>query len=201
VRLGDIVPAELQDAPDYSSSAPLFLSSLSYLSGEASYYNPTQAIQFKSGGTMANLTPTHDTCLQIQCGAITQEQAGPGLLAACSAAGYVGAKACGDPACDPYKAAMVVNGMCPGAAPPSSPVPMPTATTARMPSITKSVAPMPVVTPALMQQRMPNIVNPAPAVIAPPCGDTFSQWVDQNRAVAVGGLVVLALLMLGGRKG
>jgi hypothetical protein len=201
MRLGDIVAAQLQDAPDYSESAPLFLSSLYYLSDGASYYNPTQATQAQSGGSMANLTPTQDTCTQIQCGAITQEQAGPALVAACSAAGYVGAKTCDDPACNPYKAAMVANGMCPGAAPPSSPVPMPTATTARMPSITKSVAPMPVVTPSLMNQRMPSIVNPAPAVMAQPCGDTFAQWVNQNKAVAVGGLVVLALLMLGGRKG
>ena len=206
--LHDIVPAQLQDAPDYSSSAPLFLSSLYYLSGGASYYNPAQGDQATPlptttplGGTM---TADPATCTQIQCGAITQEQAGIDLLEACSAAGYTAARSCDDPTCDPYLAAMQANGMCASPVPQPSPTPMPSATTAQMPSIINTaavVAPMPVVTPVGMAQRMPNIVNPAPAAIAiQPCGDTFAQWVSNNTFLAIAGLGLLAWMVMGKGK-
>lgn len=43
--IGDIVPAQLQNAPDYSPSAQLFMQTLASLSDGASYYNPAQAAQ------------------------------------------------------------------------------------------------------------------------------------------------------------
>lgn len=46
--------------------------------------------------------PDESTCLQIQCGAISQEQAGAELIADCMDAGYFGAKGCTDPACSPW---------------------------------------------------------------------------------------------------
>jgi hypothetical protein len=46
--------------------------------------------------------PDESTCLQIQCGAITQDQAGAELIADCMDAGYVGVKGCTDPACSPW---------------------------------------------------------------------------------------------------
>lgn len=53
------------------------------------------------------------TCQQIQCGAITQEQAGMDLLLACSEAGYVGARSCADQICSPFMEAMIANHECP----------------------------------------------------------------------------------------
>ena len=146
------------------------------------------------------MTADQATCTQIQCGAITQDQAGMDLLEACSTAGYVGVKGCSDPACSPYSSLMQANGMCASAAPMPSPIPMPSATTAKMPSITQSVASMPVVTQVGMSQRMPQIVNPTPAVIQAPCGDAFAQWVNANPLLAVGALAVLAYVMLGKRQ-
>jgi hypothetical protein len=234
MRLGDIVPAELQNAPDYSASAPLFLYSLNdSLTGDASYYNPTQASQSQSGGAVSavvnappsyydaedpnasilpatggnGMTADQETCQQIQCGAITQEQAGVALLQACSAAGYVGARTCNDPVCVPFN-------LCPPAAAASAPsgtpgpaastVPMPSATTAVMPSITNTaqvVAPMQVITPSGMQQRMPQIVNPAPAVMpGPACDNSFASWVNDNPLLAIGALAALAYVCMG-KKG
>ncbi len=46
--------------------------------------------------------PNPLTCLKIQCGAITQDQAGVELLADCSFAGFAGAQSCADPLCAPY---------------------------------------------------------------------------------------------------
>ncbi len=46
--------------------------------------------------------PDPVTCLKIQCGAITQDQAGNDLLADCSFAGFAGAQSCADPLCAPY---------------------------------------------------------------------------------------------------
>jgi len=46
--------------------------------------------------------PDPVTCLKIQCGAITQEQAGLDLLADCSFDGFAGAMSCASPLCAPY---------------------------------------------------------------------------------------------------
>jgi len=260
--IGDIVPAELQDAPDYSASAPLFLYSLNQLADGASYYNPTQAAQDASGGNGAgggsNANPLNGSgyatppsyydsgdstmgiipatgsiaaetdalnngngggnamtvdqaiCQQIQCGALTQSQAGPDLVAACSAAGYVGARSCNDPVCDPYTAAMIANGVCPPVYPTASPIPtpsatLPSATTAPMPSIIATapvVAPMPVITVPIMQQRMPQIVNTTPAVLTQAsCDNSFAQWVSDNPLLALAGLAAVAYVCANARGG
>lgn len=46
------------------------------------------------------------TCLKIQCGAITQDQAGLDLLADCSFGGFAGAMSCASPLCSPYCGSM-----------------------------------------------------------------------------------------------
>lgn len=46
--------------------------------------------------------PDPVTCLKIQCGAISQEQAGLDLLADCSFGGFAGAMSCASPLCAPY---------------------------------------------------------------------------------------------------
>ena len=46
--------------------------------------------------------PNPATCLQIQCGSISQAQAGLPLLAACSFDGFAGVRTCQDPLCAPY---------------------------------------------------------------------------------------------------
>lgn len=46
--------------------------------------------------------PDPAICLKIQCGAITQAEAGIDTLADCSLAGYAGVKTCQDPLCWPY---------------------------------------------------------------------------------------------------
>ena len=46
--------------------------------------------------------PDPVTCLKIQCGAITQEEAGLDLLADCSFGGFAGAMSCASPLCAPY---------------------------------------------------------------------------------------------------
>ncbi len=45
--------------------------------------------------------PNPETCLKIQCGAITQEEAGLDLLADCSFDGFAGAMSCASPLCAP----------------------------------------------------------------------------------------------------
>lgn len=46
--------------------------------------------------------PNPQTCLKIQCGSITQAEAGLDLLADCSFAGFAGAMSCEQPLCAPY---------------------------------------------------------------------------------------------------
>jgi hypothetical protein len=46
--------------------------------------------------------PDPVTCLKIQCGAISQEEAGLDLLADCSFDGFAGAMSCASPLCAPY---------------------------------------------------------------------------------------------------
>lgn len=46
--------------------------------------------------------PDRATCLRIQCGGISQDQAGMQLIQDCANAGYAGARSCMDPACSPW---------------------------------------------------------------------------------------------------
>lgn len=145
--------------------------------------------------------------------------------------GPTGGRNCNDPVCTPfipqiYSAGVSgqgieccvkqggtyqANGTCvmPAAASPvptPSATPMPSATTATMPSITSTAAvvtpqPPPQLTPQNMAQRMPTIVNPAPAVIAPPCSNGLAEWVGDNTLLAVGGLALLAWMVFGKETG
>lgn len=53
-------------------------------------------------------------CQRIVCGAVSQAEAGPDALLACSEAGYVGALPCTHPDCQPYLSEMQARGMCGG---------------------------------------------------------------------------------------
>lgn len=46
--------------------------------------------------------PDPATCIKIQCGAISQSEAGPNLLVDCATAGFAGVRSCADPMCAPY---------------------------------------------------------------------------------------------------
>lgn len=56
-----------------------------------------------------------DLCRRIQCGAVSQAQAGLDTLLECSQSGMVGVKGCGDPDCSPYLDEMRASGVCPPA--------------------------------------------------------------------------------------
>jgi hypothetical protein len=62
------------------------------------------------------------------------------------------------------------------------------------------VAPMPVVTVPGMAARMPSIIDTTPAVIAQPCADVMSSWVNDNPLLALLGLGALALLVTSGGR-
>jgi hypothetical protein len=95
--------------------------------------------------------------------------------------------------------------MCPNSALPDSVIypQMPSATTATMPSIVGTVdqslpSPQPVLTVQTLLQRMPQIVNPAPAQVEPDCPG-IQQWVSANPFWAAVGVGVLALWVFGRR--
>jgi hypothetical protein len=88
--------------------------------------------------------------------------------------------------------------------------PLPTATTATMPTVTGTAnawvgrqtgmhngqrggkTPR-AITPEYLNQRLPSIVNPAPVNVGPPpCGGGIVAWVGENPGLAAAGLVLLA---------
>lgn len=86
------------------------------------------------------------------------------------------------------------------------PNPMPSATTATMPSmvgtsLATTPSPQPILTVQTLSQRLPQIVNPGPAVIPMQARcNTFAQWVGQNPMLAGGALLVIAFMVLGDKK-
>ena len=60
--------------------------------------NPSDFARVRPGRPV----PDPVTCLKIQCGAISQEQAGLDLLADCAFDGFAGAMSCASPLCAPY---------------------------------------------------------------------------------------------------
>jgi hypothetical protein len=56
----------------------------------------------------------------------------------------------------------------------------------------------PAITPQSLLQRLPSIIQPAPAVKPPVC-DSFSQWVNQNQIWLGVGLVFAAYLVWEGK--
>jgi hypothetical protein len=143
------------------------------------------------------------------------------LRAACSAAGWAGpsgGRFCSDPVCTPWKDLIMASGWgqgleccvqaggtwgADGTCTMPTAAPMPTMTTTVMPSITDTAntAPPPVaptLTPTILTQKMPSIVNPAPAVVsAPVCPNGFASWINDNPVLAMVGLAGLAYLLLG----
>ena len=65
---------------------------------EANAINPADFAQVRPGRPV----PDPTKCLQIQCGAISQAEAGIDLLADCSFDGFAGVRTCSDPLCAPY---------------------------------------------------------------------------------------------------
>lgn len=158
----------------------------------------------QAGNVSSQIDPTPENCLKSMCGywdqaqtqAATDESGNPFLLE-CANRGYVGSRqTCGpgaDPRCADY--ADVVRGRDNGqglACRVAAQNQMPAMTTATMPTVTGTAqattpSQQPVITADYLNQRMPNIVNPAPVVIPPPCWD-FARWVGDNEL-----LVALAL--------
>ena len=77
--------------------------------------------------------PDMATCMQIQCGAISQSQAGPQLITDCMNAGYGLARSCFDPACSPWRGRIPGCSLAPNA---PAPVLLRSDVVAPMPSIT-----------------------------------------------------------------
>lgn len=129
------------------------------------------------------------TCQQIQCGAITQAQAGPDLLLGCAEAGYGGsAQGCTSALCQPYMPAMIANGYCnaaPAIGPSTSPVYLPSATSSSPASIV-AAATMPTgnIPPQSLLQPLPQMVPNPPLASMPSVCDAFSVWVSQNPLLA-----------------
>lgn len=80
---------------------------------------------------------------------------------------------------------------------------VPSATSATMPTIVQTATStqpsvQPQITATYLLQRLPQIVNPEPAVIEPDCG--FTSWVNDNPFLAALGLGLLAVWVLGDKK-
>lgn len=155
------------------------------------------------------MTADFSTCMQIQCGAITQDQAGADLLYACSKAGYVGARACADQLCAPYKQAMIQNQECPAAVADSAlaaPIYLPKPTSQTMPNIVADARRNGGGSPSSVPFSPDTILNPMPRIVAPPmdsgmeqtCGG-FASWVSANPVMAGLGLVGLYFVLQGMR--
>ncbi|PJF28490.1 MAG: hypothetical protein CUN53_00115 [Phototrophicales bacterium] len=90
------------------------------------------------------LAPSADTCISLQCGM-------PGsvdLRFACSQAGYVGSRSCGDPACLPWLDNLRSLGICAPASAPSTststtPTPAPSTSTSTTPTLAPPLPPPP----------------------------------------------------------
>jgi len=146
-------------------------------------------------------------CRQIQCGAITQAEAGVLDLYECAAAGFSGARGCTDPLCEPYLPRMAERGNGCGTAmadAPPLPVPPPImldADSSESAIEQASPAPkLPPITPWNLTPPMPSItaaVNFGPST-NPPAEDAacgFAQWVDGNPLLAMGLLAAFALML------
>lgn len=121
-----------------------------------------------------------ETCLRVQCGALSQQEAGLDTLLECSQAGLVGVKGCGHPDCVPYEEEMRLRGVCP----PGHHVP----TVSAVPAATTPPA-LPIVT-ATLPSITPRHPTPAPPqLVGEPWYCPVNRWVKANTFAAV---VVLA---------
>jgi hypothetical protein len=146
-----------------------------------------------------------DVCRRIQCGAVSQAEAGFAALLACSQSGEVGVLGCGHPDCSPYTEEMRARGVCPPAAPgavavvPPSPAAPPAALlTPPLPSITP-VRPQPVPVAGV---GITSVGGPDNFVWAGP-GESWycpvNRWVNENIWLALG-VVAGIYLVARGRK-
>jgi hypothetical protein len=119
--------------------------------------------------------PDAETCLQIQCGAISQAQGGP-LLVDCMNAGYAGARGCSDPNCAPY-----IN---------------------RMPGCVPAPSVQPVLLRTQVVAPMPSITSVARTSCTQPvsCPGEATSWIEDNPWLAVGLAVGIGALLFGGLK-
>lgn len=135
-----------------------------------------------------------DICQRIQCGALSQSEAGPEVLLACSEAGHVGVKGCGNSACSPYLEDMRARGVCPPlvsdtGSPVANALLAPVARASVAASIPLLTAPLPSITPVRRSPVMDEYTQPWY------CG--INRWIDQHNALSV--LVLAgAYLLLGG---
>lgn len=58
-------------------------------------------VGFSTIARPGRIPPDPLTCLKIQCGALTQADVGPDMLADCSFGGFAGVRSCKDPLCGP----------------------------------------------------------------------------------------------------
>lgn len=123
--------------------------------------------------------PDENTCLQIQCGAISQAQAGMSLIVDCGNAGYGGARSCSDPMCSPW--INTIPGCRPAAVQSSNP---------------------PVLLRSDVVAAMPSITTTARIGCQPVsgCPSAGASWIENNPWLAVGIAVAIGALVFGGVK-
>ena len=122
--------------------------------------------------------PDASTCEQIQCGAISQTQAGMQLIMDCANAGYSGARSCSDPLCSPWTSR--IPG-CASGAPSVQPV------------LLRSdvVAPMPSITTTARSSCTQPVTN---------CPSAAASWIENNPWLALGLALAAGALIFGGGK-
>ncbi len=130
--------------------------------------------------------PAESVCLQIQCGAISQDAAGLQLIMDCANAGWAGVRSCIDPACSPWRNRI------PGCAQNSGPVVAPVALPAA-PVLLRSdvVAPMPSITGTARRGCEAVVSN---------CPSALGTWLESNPWMAIGLALAGGYLLFGGRK-
>lgn len=121
--------------------------------------------------------PDQSICQQIQCGAISQTQAGPQLIVDCANAGWAGARSCADPVCSPWVT------MIPGCSPASTPAP--------------------VLLRSDVVASMPSITGTARTSCTQPvsdCPSAAASWIENNPWLAIGIAVAAGAIIFGGGK-
>ena len=130
--------------------------------------------------------PDESVCLQIQCGAISQNAAGMQLISDCANAGWAGARSCIDPACSPWRNRI------PGCVQNSGPVMAPVALPAA-----------PVLLRSDVVASMPSITGTArrgcEAVVSN-CPSPLGTWMENNPWMAAALALAGGYLLFGGKR-
>ena len=125
--------------------------------------------------------PDESTCLQIQCGAISQAAAGMSLVMDCANAGWAGARSCSDVQCSPW-----INQI-----------------PACRPSASNPNAPAPVLLRNQVVASMPSITTTARTSCTQPvtaCPNEATSWIESNPWLAIGIAIAAGALFFGGVK-